>query len=235
MVMSTTHNMSSRIRSLPLWAALLPLVTFNLCYVVAISLDHLPACIPYISGCTSASSTGRLPPESWIFKAGMLPLAIVVPLVWWRCAEFLERAGVAGLRLFALRSLGIAAALSLLLYTLTLGVAGDEFRAIRRIGINGFALSNFGAQLIFMFSYRYLRTASTRALWQWLATVCILLPALAIGAELAKWLGAPRHPVNNVMAWNALLLQSLWFVLLARLLPDQFGNRSSGRPASPRA
>ena len=65
--------------------------------------------------------------------------------------------------------------------------------------------------------------------------LAVLLPALAIAAELAKWLGAPRRPVNNVVAWNALLLQSLWFVLLARLMADQFGKRLSGRPASPRA
>ncbi len=134
-----------------------------------------------------------------------------------------------------LRLLGIAAALSLLLYTLTLGIAGDEFRAIRRIGINGFALSNFVAQLVFVISYRHLRTEGTRAHWQWLAALCVLLPALAIAAELAKWLGAPRHPVNNVMAWNALLLQSLWFIFLARLMADQSGKRPFGRPASPRA
>jgi len=233
--MSTTHIPSSRVWSLPLWAALLPLVTFNLCYVIAIAMDHVPACIPYISGCTSASSSGRLPPESWMFKAGMLPLVVLVQLVWWRCARFLECAGTSRGRMSVLRSLGIAAALSLLLYTLTLGVAGDEFRTIRRIGINGFALSNFVAQLIFVVSYRHLHTGRTRAHWQWLAALCVLLPALAIAAELAKWLGAPRHPVNNVVAWNALLLQSLWFVLLARLMADQFGKRLSGRPASPRA
>jgi hypothetical protein len=233
MVMSTRHSLSSRVWALPLWAALLPLLTFNLCYVVAISLDHLPVCIPYISGCTSASSTGRLPPESWLFKAGMLPLAVVVLLVWWRCAEFLERAGRSRLRMSALRVLGVAAALSLLLYTLTLGVAGTEFGTLRRIGINGFALSNFIAQLIFVLGYRHLRTDRARVLWQWLAALCVLLPTLAIAAELAKWFGAPRRPVNNVMAWNALLLQSLWFIVLARLLPVQSDNRWSGRPASP--
>jgi len=232
--MKASRYLSMEARSLPLWAALLPLVTFNLCYVVAIALDHLPVCVPYLSGCTSASSTGRLPPESWLFKAGMLPLVVVVPLVWWRCAAVLERAGQSRWRMSVLRSLGVATALSLLLYILTLGVAGSEFRGIRRLGIDGFALSNFIAQLIFVWSFRRLRTDRNRALWQWLAAICILLPALAIAAELAKWLGAPRHPVNNVVAWNALLVQSLWFAVLARLLPDQSDSRSSGRAASPR-
>ena len=225
--MKAARSLSSKFWTLPLWAALLPLVTYNLCYLVAIALDHLPACVPYISGCTSVSSSGRLPPENWIFKAGMLPLAAVVLLVWQRCAATLERAGQCGLRILMLRVLGITAALSLLLYIFTLGIAGTEFRAIRRIGINGFALSNFVAQLIFVFSYRPLRSDSTRTLWSWLAAICILLPALAIVAELAKSLGAPRHPVNNVLAWNALLLQCLWFAVLARVLETPVHPRRS--------
>jgi len=221
-------------RSLPLWAALLPLLTFNVCYLVAVALEHLPACIPYISGCTSVSSTGRMAPESWIFKAGMLPLAVIVLFVWWRCAEFLERGGQAGGRLWVLRLLGTTAALSLLLYTATLGIAGDDYRSLRRVGIDGFALSNLIAQLIFVVSCRRMRTERTRRLWQYLAAICVAVPAIAIAGELAKWLGAPRHPVNNVVAWNALLLQCLWFGLLARLLPDQFDKMLSGRAASPR-
>ena len=57
-------------QALPLWAAVVPLVTINVCYVLGVSLDHLPACIPYLSGCTSVSSTGRIAPESLLSKAG---------------------------------------------------------------------------------------------------------------------------------------------------------------------
>lgn len=170
--MSTDRLYSIDVRTLPLWAAVLPLVTINICYLVSISLDHLPACIPYISGCTSVSSTGRLPPESLIFRAGMLPLAVVVLLVWRRCATFLELGGQSGVRLTSIRLLGVAAALSLVLYTVTLGLAGNEYKILRRIGIDG---------------------------------------------ELAKWLGVSRHPANNIVAWNALILQCAYFAILSRL------------------
>jgi hypothetical protein len=208
--------LATDVSALPLWAAVLSLVTFNACYLVAVSLDHLPACVPYLSGCTSVSSTARMPPESLIFKVGMLPLAPIVLLTWWRLAAFLDD-GLGTPRLPALRVLGIMAALSLLLYTLTLGIAGDEYRSLRRLGINGFALSTFVSQLIFVFSYRPMQTGATRTAWLWLVVICLAVPAVAIAGELAKWARLPRRPVNNVIAWNALLLQCLWYGLLSRL------------------
>ena len=93
-------------RALPYWAAIVPLVTVNVCYVVAIGLDHLPACIPYLTGCTSVSSTGRIAPESLIFRAGMLPSALIVALFWQRCATFLRLGGQSGSRLVPLQERG---------------------------------------------------------------------------------------------------------------------------------
>ena len=66
-------NHAINLRALPLWAAVVPLVTVNVCYLIAVGMEHVPACIPYLSGCTSVSSTGRIAPESLIFRAGMLP------------------------------------------------------------------------------------------------------------------------------------------------------------------
>lgn len=215
--MSTDRLYSFDVRTLPLWAAMLPLVTINICYLVAISLDHLPACFPYVSGCTSVSSTGRLPPESLIFRAGMLPLAIVVLLVWRRCSTFLELGGQSGVRLTSIRLLGVVAALSLVLYTVTLGLVGNEYKILRRIGIDGFALSNYIAQLIFVLSYRHMRSGTTEKLGRWLVAICVTVPAIAIAGELAKWLGVSRHPANNIVAWNALILQCAYFAVLSRL------------------
>jgi len=208
-----------RIRTLALWAALLPLATFNVCYVIAASLEHVPQCIPYLDGCTSASSSGRASPERWIFKLGMLPAVPVVLLLWWRIAAFLEAGGGSA----ALRLFGIVAALSLLLYIVTLGVPGDDYRGLRRIGINGFALGIFVAQVVFVVRYRSLSTDATRALLIWLSALCIFVPLTSLAGEGLKALGAPRHPVNNIVAWNALWLQSLWFVLLARLVQRHGG------------
>ena len=220
--MSASQGITGDLRKLAKWAALLPLLSFNVCYLVAAGLDHVPQCIPYITGCTSASSAGRLPPESWLFKTGMLPLVAVLYLLWRGLAAGLDaRAAATVLRLLAL-----AVAASLLLYVLTLGIAGPEWRSVRRVGIDGFALGNFGAQLVYLAASR--PPPGMRARHRGLFLLCLTAPAMVIAAEIAKALGVPRHPVNNVAAWNALLVQSAWFWLLGQFIarsgkPEQRG------------
>jgi hypothetical protein len=225
--------------ALPLWAAIVPFVTFNVCYLVAVSLDHVPACFPYLSGCTSVSSAGRMAPESLILRAGMLPTAVVLALFWHRCSTFLELGGLSGFRLITLRVLGIIAALSLVIYAVTLGVEGDVYRTLRRSGINGFALGTFFAQLTLMFSYRPMREAATEKLWLWLVVLCLALPLFGIAAELAKWAGAPRHAANNIVAWNSFVVASAYYAVVARIwwhhgFVSRFEIRSAGRATSPR-
>ncbi len=225
--------------TLPLWAAVVPLVTFNVCYLVAIGLEHVPACIPYISGCTSVSSTGRMAPESLILRAGMLPTAVILALFWHRCSTFLELGGQSGLRLITLRVLGVTAALSLIIYAVTLGFEGDVYRQLRRSGINGFALSTFLAQLLLVFSYRPMRIAATDKLWRWLIILCVALPLLSVASEVAKWAGAPRHGANNTVAGNACVVASAYYAVVARIwwqhgFSSQFSITSAGRAASPR-
>ena len=157
---------ANRMQALPLWAAVVPLVTVNACYLVAVSLEHVSACIPYLSGCTSVSSTGRMAPESLIFRAGMLPTALILALFWQRCSTFLELGGQSGARLVALRMLGIIAGLSLIIYALTLGFEENAYRQLRRAGIIGFVLGTFVAEVLLIVSYRAMRIAETEKLWR---------------------------------------------------------------------
>lgn len=237
--MGSDRIYSTDVRALGLWAAILPLLTINVCYLFAIGLDHLPACVPYISGCTSVSSTGRLAPESLIFKAGMLPSAVIMVFFWRRCSAFLDVCVQSRSRFIAFHLFGVIAALSLTLYAVTLGIRGDEFRLLRRIGIDGFALSNYMAQVMFVFSYRHMRLSATEKLWQWLIALCIALPALGIAAEIAKWMGAPRREANNIVAWNAFVVVCAYYAVVSQLwrhhnVSGQFDSTSSGRAASPR-
>lgn len=235
--MSTKRFLVVDFRALPLWGAVLPLMTINICYLVAISLDHLPACVPYISGCTSVSSTGRIAPENWIFKAGMFPSAVIVVLVWWRLATFLVIGGQSRFRLVTLRLLGIVAALSLVLFTFTLGLPGDENRLLRRVGTNGFAFGSFTAQVLFIFFYRQIKIGVDRKLWQSLSAVCLALPVLAVAAEVAKSLGMERHAANNIVAWNAFVVSCAYYGLLNHLwqhseMIAELNSGSRGKPVA---
>lgn len=227
-------------RILALWAAVMPLLTINLSYLIGIWQKHLPVCVPYISGCTAVSSTGRLPPESWVFKAGMLSAAVIIAIFWRRCAQFLAAGHPARVPVVALKGLSVIAAVSLTLYAVALGFPGEDLRFVRRIGINGFAVSSFLAQAVFLVSYRHLRSEATETLWRWLIVLSITLPALGIGAEIAKWAGVDRHTANRLAAWNAFVALSAYFALKAKLwrvhtAAGQSGSTSSGRAASPRS
>lgn len=203
--------------SLPLWAAAVPLGTVVTCYLIAVGLEHVPACIPNFSGCTSVSSTGRMLPESLVFRAGMLPTALVLVLFWWRCAAFLSLGGHSGARLAMLRILGVIVALSLVTYALTLGLEDDGYPQLRRAGIVGFALATFVAQVLLISCYRPMRIVATRSLLRWLIVLCWALPLLGIAAEVAKWAGVSRHAANNIVAWNAFVAASAYYAVVARI------------------
>lgn len=216
---------------LPLLAAILPLLTINTTYLVAISVEHLPSCIPYLSGCTSVSSTGRLLPESVIFRAGMLPSAVIMLFFWQRTRALLrveERGNLTG---SAMRLFGIAGAASLVVYGLTVGLPGDDIQLLRRIGINGFAISNTFAQVLFVVSYHRLGDDSNRRLLYWLIALCLALPAIAILSEIAKWTGVERHMANNMAAWNAFVVLSAFYFVV--YLAWRHHGYSGGFPTSP--
>jgi hypothetical protein len=211
------------LRLLPLWAAVLPLVTFNVSYLIAVAYEHVPACITYLSGCTSVSSTGRLFPETIIFKAGMLSLAVVLALLWYRTAAFLEAR--------ALRVLASIMVVGLVMYAITLGMHGEVVEVVRRIGIRMFGFGTLLMQVLFVVLYRPLRTDATRILFRWLVILCIALPLVGVISEVSKALGAPRRPTNNIAAWNAFLVSSAYYLVLARVWWHH--SIASGRPTSP--
>jgi hypothetical protein len=220
------------LHNLPLWAALLPFVTFNVCYLIAASLQHVPTCFTYLEGCTSVSSTGRNAPEFWIFKAGVLSLAAVLALVWLRTANFLQASGLSSARVNLLRVLAIISVITLSLYVITLGLPNEEFGRLRRIGTTGFAFSSWLTQIVFVLLYWPLRQDTTRRAFRWLAIMALALLMVGVASETAKLLGTPRKTTNNIAAWNAFLMLSGYYLVLARLWWHH--GISAGRPASPK-
>lgn len=224
--------------AVPLWAAIVPLVTINVTYFIATDLEHVRSCIPYLQGCASVSSTGREFPESLVFKAGFLPTALVLVIFWHLCATFLAQVGQASAKLHTLRILGAMAGVSLTVYALTLGLNDGVFPELRRAGIVGFTLCTFLAEVLFWMWYAPLRIAATRRIWLWLVLLSLALPMLDVISEVAKWAGAPRKPTNNTIAWNAFVITSVYYAVVARLwwhhaFGYQLASTSAGRAASP--
>jgi hypothetical protein len=120
----------------------------------------------------------------------------------------------------------------------TLGLREDEYRFLRRVGIDGFALSSLFAQVLFIGLYRPMRIDATQKLTRWLIALCIALPLLGIAAPLAKWAGVPRHVANNIVAWNAFVAVSAYYAVVGRIwwhhgFASELRITSSGRATSP--
>lgn len=124
------------LRALPLVAGIAPVVAVTVAYWLGVSNDILPACIPPLDGCTSISSTGRYMPGSLLFRAAMLPQAVLLAFVWYLAASwFRDFAPPGKAPAVAIMYSGLFGALALLLYVAFLGTKTPFYEFMRRFGI----------------------------------------------------------------------------------------------------
>jgi hypothetical protein len=224
---------------LPPWAVavlcgLLPVVTVHVTYALSIAGGLVPACMPYVEGCTSISATGREGPGYLLFKGGMLPSAALLIAYWRLCRTWLLESGDTdgpGVRL--LIWLGTAGAIFLVLYTLFLGHRGDVYSLLRRFGVSLHLGLTTLAQLLLVWRLGRLRALTgtgpcppgiLRAK-TWLVT---LLVSLGVGSIPVSNFIANKDPVENAIEWVFCLLLSGFYLLTAATW-----HRSGFRPPSP--
>lgn len=203
---------------IPLLTALLPIVGINIAYVIAASLEHVPACFVYLEGCTTISSTGRAAPESLWFRATIIPTAVLTMICWrlvgsWlKCLEKELYQGSAVIQI-----LGILAAVFLIVYTVALGFIGPEYVVQRRFGVTLFFGFTFLAQILLArrlwhisinFPLRYPRKlASLKIILSWFILVVGLISipvSNLIGSDIPE----------NIVEWNFSLLIYCYFLLI---------------------
>jgi len=138
-----------RLYPLSLAASLLPLATIHVCYIWAATNGHVDWCIPYIDSCVSISATGRKTPEYYLFKALMIPSALIFVAYWWLSCRWLVTLGCSAHKSRStLFCIGIIASIGLILYSIVLGSIGDTYRLQRRIGVTTFFGMTYLAQLL---------------------------------------------------------------------------------------
>ncbi len=206
------------VRVVPLLAAVVPFLAVHVTYLVAAANGLVDWCNPYIDSCTSISATGRKPPASYVFRATMLPAAIILMAYWWFnhvwLAELHRRAGVA--RSAANRwmlALGIVACVGLILYVTVLGEKGGAWALQRRIGVVLYFSLTFLSQLLLYSQLRQLREQLPplpefllRGMW-WICIVLLATGVLTVILQL--WDKAWYETVEDAFEWVlALLLQT---------------------------
>jgi hypothetical protein len=195
---------------------LVPILAIHSSYLIAAVYEHVPWCIPYIDSCTSISATGRKNPEYFVFKATMIPAAMLMTLFWYLCHEWLLACGHR--RSISTRSIpiiGTVAALSLILYTTMLGASGDLYQLERRIGVIIYFTFTYLAQLLFTYHlgklnsemhlyfsriYHFLVGLNTSVLG-------IGLLSLILGITMADY-----DSIEDAIEWNLALLIHIYFL-----------------------
>jgi len=138
-----------KLKAIPLATALLPAVAIHVCYLLAAGQGHVSWCFPYFPDCVSISATVRLRPESVVFRAAIIPTAVLMMIYWRLSFEWLKALGTPMVWLNrAMAWLGMTAALGLFVYSSLLGEAGDLYRLLRRIGMILFYVFTYPAQLL---------------------------------------------------------------------------------------
>lgn len=195
-----------RLWLLALACALLPFLTIHLSFVVSAMEGYVQWCFPYWETCTSISRTGRYGTGYFIFKGGMIPTAVLLLLFWGLNRIWLRSLGLSAGT--ALPWLGLVSSLSLLIYTLSLGHAGDVFYLLRRIGVVGWFGLTWIAQLQLSASLRHHRrwgAAGQRLLRLSVFTLLLGLSSLVV---LLVW-PEQHDELENAYEWSLALLLNI--------------------------
>ena len=201
-----------------LLTGLLPIIAVNVAYLTGVNNGHLPSCIPYLEGCTSISATGRLPPESLIFRATMIPTAIFMATYWWINYVWLMSIGdrpTFGNRVML--CLGVIAAIFLIVYTIALGAVGPQFAMQRRIGVTFFFSFTFFAQLLLVYRIDQIMQTGKQAFlkisYRAKLLICILMLLLGITLSPLKVIFPDNDHLDNIIEWNFALLMNSYFIV----------------------
>lgn len=222
--MSITATLHPRLlAALALAASLLPLSAIHLSWWLSSGAELIPSCNPYTQGCTTVSATGRAGSAFYLFKALMMPAALIFALYWMALAAWLRLQLQVRLTARLLVLLGLIAAGFLILYTAYLGSEVAAFRIYRRVGASCFFGASFLAEVL-----------ASAAIWNRRASLPGMLPHLLLALVLAQLaLGLGSLPITlltedpfkdaweNRIEWQFTLLMMLFpaatMSLLARV------------------
>jgi hypothetical protein len=224
---------------LPLVAGLAPALAALTALWLSFALDIIPACNPLLDGCVSISRAARHDLPNHVFRAVVLPSAVLQALTWVLCASWLREAGSdARATLRVLPWLGVGVGLGLVIYGTFLGTDGQVYRWLRRYGvIFYFGISYLNMLLVSRALWRLARAGALRPparLDLWLIVLCAVTLAVALAEVFAPPLINDedlKDRLENLLEWYVALALTLFFVALswlwrsARLLPRWDGGR----------
>lgn len=218
-----TGNNDARLWCIPLLAGALPLLGIALAFPIAVSEGQFASCNPLLEGCVSISRAARHGLANHLFRALLLPAAVLQAAVWFLSLAWLRAIGSPSTRLLGwVPWLGLAAMAFLILYGTFLGTEGNWYRWMRRYGV----VFYFGFTCILMLIVSgaiHRASAATRSFRvsaRVLLALCMALPFLGVLNSLAPLVIADPVAVDrfeNATEWWGALVFTLFFGMLAAL------------------
>ena len=214
---------ATRLWWLPLLAGALPFIGTALAFLLAVGEGQFPACNPLIEGCVSISRAARHGLPNHLFRALLLPAAVLQGIVWSLSVPWLRALGSPPTRwLRWVPWLGLAAAVFLILYGTFLGTEGTWYRWMRRYGVIFYF--GFTCILMLVLSGAVHRAAAAsgrlRASARVLLALCLALPLLGVVNSVAPLLIADPVAVDrfeNATEWWGGLVFTVYFGMIAVL------------------
>lgn len=206
---------------LPLLAGLLPLVGTVVAYRVSVRLGLVPDCNPFIDGCVSISRAARHDLPNILFRALLLPAAVLQAICWLLSPGWLRTLGAApDPWQRALPVIGVAAGVFLVPYGTFLGTEGAGYRWMRRHGVVFyFGLTCIGMLIVSDQMRRRLQGKRLeRRVGTALVALCALLPLLGLAHVLLPlWWSDPalKDALQNSTEWWAGAIFTVFFFTLA--------------------
>lgn len=188
----------------------LPTLAININYGIAVSEGYVELCNPYWDGCTSISATGRNGTAFLFFKATMLPIALLYFYYWSLCSRLLNRMGY---EKQTIRNLGFFAVFALILYTISLGALGDNFRLLRRIGIIFYFTLTYLCQLLIVYRLGVLGRQDFSQTLQKL--MCLFILSIGVLTLFLDVLLPNYDDYEDAFEWSIALLLHINFLLAA--------------------
>jgi hypothetical protein len=205
-----------QLQFIPLISAMLPAIAVHLCYLLAAHFGHVPWCFPYIDSCASISAAGRENPENYIFRASIIPTAVLM-MVYWKLSYEWFKTLKSKMTICnrAMLYCGVIACFGLILYTTTLGSIGEVYNVQRRIGVTLFYVLTFLAQLIMTSQIAFVvkagRSVISRRIYQGLLAICLAILTLGIISILLPVFYKDHQSVQDSFEWVLTLLILMHF------------------------
>jgi hypothetical protein len=175
-------------------AAILPAVLFPTTYLVAAAGGHVDWCVPPLQGCTDITHTGMRFPESHLFRVTMPFVCLLFAVVWLAAHEWVRQVrGETGPRERLFRSLGVIAALSLLVGEMALQ-GKETIWAIHGAGATLFFVLTYAALIVHHRSMRELAVVlpggiqrASLGAKRFIVRLLTGLLVVAVAAKAAHW------------------------------------------------